>query len=86
MKYLKELNHTMQIKNDRLKVLLVACKRAITRKWYKLIWQMQDDWLKIGRNGLLIHQQQDNEFQIDAYIEKTMAVTIITSLNCEINP
>lgn len=47
---------------------------------------MQDDWLKTGRNGLLIHQQQDNELQIDAYIEKTMAVTIIISLNCEINP
>lgn len=46
---------------------------------------MQDDQLKIGINGLLIHQQQDKVLHIDAHTEKIIKVIIIVSFNCDIH-
>lgn len=85
MKYLRKeckivykviMSHNENWKWLSLKVLGVACKKAITRKCYKPDPLTQDDWLKMVSEiyvmEKLTHKIQVRDFHTDANIEQTV--------------
>lgn len=56
--YFGNMSGNVELKEDRylLKTLLVACKKAITREWYRLDPPTQDDWLKIVNETYTMEQ------------------------------
>lgn len=61
------------LKEDRyiLKIMLAACKKAITRKWYKIDPPLQDDWMTV-MDKLHIMEQLTYRIRIqeDQYCQK----------------
>uniref|UniRef100_A0A671XN45 Reverse transcriptase domain-containing protein n=1 Tax=Sparus aurata TaxID=8175 RepID=A0A671XN45_SPAAU len=74
--YFGNMTGNVVLKEDRylLKILLAACKKAITRKWYKPDPPTQDDWLKIVNEiyvmELLTHKIRTQEEQCREKWEK----------------
>lgn len=69
MLYFGILTGNVVLRDDRylLKILLAACKKAITKRWYKPDPPTQNEWLKIVRGihdmELLTHRIRSQEQQ-----------------------
>ena len=94
--YLGIMTGNVVLKDDRyiLKIMLVACKKAITRKWYRTDPPTQEDWMKI-MDEIHIMEQMTHKIRTQEdqcclkwekwteYIKTTITMTLIQDLTVE---